>query len=1251
VLCGHDLLSHPLFDDVTESKRGSYAKLKVDASLGDASGGMLKLNFKKKLRLLAGALPLALHSAQRSRASQAPTIVIDPDTDDGGSDSSVYALRGKAAVVSYSYAHSVLGHPHAGAMDKMKLRGLIRHLDWSGDGFKADSPCIPCAEGKSRKPDRPKYADRPARGCGDKVYCDIQTITAPSVDDIKYVILFIDSYSRFACVYGLHRKSDSAKALLLYLSFCKRSGYQVRAIQTDMEAVFVGTGSRFRDACTRRGVDLSYSVPYMHHQNGIVERLISTLLRRALVSIAQAGISNAYWFYAIKHACHLYCMTASEGLKWDHPFSRWYSGQTPTGQYLHVFGCQAVANTPPEQRQNFVKPPSRRGIYLGFAGWESLSTYLIATGSKPARPKSYGQAQFFEELDSSNYLKAKENNSLLKQFLKYPDQPDLMATLPDADVDSPQPEAPTPTESGSSQEGESTADEQAEPSDPSIVQIPSLDNPSRVLQDLPDGFQLADVSDWEFGLAGDTEETRFDTHVVVNCTVILPDASRVTSWFLYKRLLEGSVPATVRQHWRTLESSIAELPAQQDEILLKAVTIVESLDDVTPDPKAVYRVCSYDPVRDVVTAVDKAGHTRRAYQSQIRVLPDRVVLAFTVTDKEGKADKYDYTAHSNRAITKFLDAHPDFGEHSYCPTTYEDACKPGVYKIWRYIAERELAQIIDEIGAASLVPSKALYGKNALSSRFVFQINYKKGRWTPSVRWTPRGFQELPHIHYTPDNIFASCPPLASIRYLVSHASITGRKVWHLDCKRAFTTTPFKDGKKIYARMPKGYSVVDPQGVSYHFELNNSIYGLKESNSDWEDRLRLCLVKLGFKNSIQAPTIFTDKDFTLLIWVDDLFVLSTSLSESHTDSQVRKFAKALVKLLGTEVDNMGILSHALGCTFTWHPRTTTIDVSKYISTKLHDFGLERVSRQYLPIAPDYDQISAADSEPLGPEQTRKYQSLVGAALWANRCVYPEITNAVHICSKAAHSPTSGHLALAHHVWGYLAEHKDVGLRYSLDHTVGLQEDLLALPGPPAYDLTRPCAFTDASFILMQPDDNRIDKRSVNFAVVMYGGAAIDWRVQRSKGVTLSAPESELHALTSACRLLAECRRRFQDLGVNLTVKMPLPCFSDSAGAIASARQPVANSGMLHVRNEVFYCREQKQQGNTIFRWISRAINCADCCTKVIKSRVTHRRLMYFMNNNSFTSRKAKKAATVSGGSQDESDDAIERIAVVFPTPE
>ena len=97
----------------------------------------------------------------------------------------------------------------------------------------------------------------------------------------------------------------------------------------------------------------------------------------------------------------------------------------------------------------------------------------------------------------------------------------------------------------------------------------SVRHPRRSQEPDPDlPGQLADVSDWEFGLAGDTEETRFDTHVVVNCTVILPDASRVTSWFLYKRLLEGSVPATVRQHWRTLESSIAELPAQQDEILL-----------------------------------------------------------------------------------------------------------------------------------------------------------------------------------------------------------------------------------------------------------------------------------------------------------------------------------------------------------------------------------------------------------------------------------------------------------------------------------------------------------------------------------------------------------------------------------------------------------------------------------------------------------------------------------------------------------
>ena len=172
-----------------------------------------------------------------------------------------------------------------------------------------------------------------------------------------------------------------------------------------------------------------------------------------------------------------------------------------------------------------------------------------------------------------------------------------------------------------------------------------------------------------------------------------------------------------------------------------------------------------------------------------------------------------------------------------------------------YVAHHEVFQMLYETKAGRFVKLKDMKMR-PITSRFVFTLKMKQGTWNRGCRWTPHGCAEIPHVHYDPDEIFASSPQLYTIRYLCAIAVSSGRKVWHMDVKRAFSTTPFKDGKVVNVKLPKGYEVFDEDGDECGVEFFNSVYGLKESNSDWEHRLRAVMEKLGYKNSVQAVTVY-----------------------------------------------------------------------------------------------------------------------------------------------------------------------------------------------------------------------------------------------------------------------------------------------------------------------------------------------------------------------------------------------------------
>jgi hypothetical protein len=142
-----------------------------------------------------------------------------------------------------------------------------------------------------------------------------------------------------------------------------------------------------------------------------------------------------------------------------------------------------------------------------------------------------------------------------------------------------------------------------------------------------------------------------------------------------------------------------------------------------------------------------------------------------------------------------------------------------------------------------------------ISSRFVYQIKRRIGNTLEAFcRWTPRGFEEQPGVHYDPDNIFAATPQTGVIRFIFNRALSRGDDTFHIDFKRAFSHSPID--KRVHVRMPKGYEVRDEDGYELVLCLDKSSEGLKQSAAMWSQHLSKHLRAAGFEQCEKEPCLW-----------------------------------------------------------------------------------------------------------------------------------------------------------------------------------------------------------------------------------------------------------------------------------------------------------------------------------------------------------------------------------------------------------
>ena len=96
-------------------------------------------------------------------------------------------------------------------------------------------------------------------------------------------------------------------------------------------------------------------------------------MEKARSMLSGAGLEQKFWAEAVATACYLVNRSPTSALVGKTPMEVW-SGKKPSIRHLHVFGCEAYAHAPKEERSklemylHWIQCWCERIQALGFCG-------------------------------------------------------------------------------------------------------------------------------------------------------------------------------------------------------------------------------------------------------------------------------------------------------------------------------------------------------------------------------------------------------------------------------------------------------------------------------------------------------------------------------------------------------------------------------------------------------------------------------------------------------------------------------------------------------------------------------------------------------------------------------------------------------------------------------------------------------------------------------------------------------------------
>ena len=1068
-------------------------------------------------------------------------------------------------------------------------------------------PCDTCSMAKIRRqpvPHHRRFSD-PASFVGHTVSTDTKSLPFPSVRGYRYVVCYVDHYSRFGLCYFIRSKREVSDTLRRYLADMRHLGITVRTIQSDRGSEFFAQeGDSLADRDRRQhlfdAVCAAQSPPVKHvlrpveMKEALAENWFREHFRAANSMLWEARLSPIFWADAVQYSQFLFNRSPNSHVG-DHitPFEI-VTGQKPRWDRFKVFGCDAFQHIPNNPFYKYPGiPRGRRLLFMGFD--DSMMGYKCFDPENRNYVNTanlYFNESFSHRVDALRHHD--QRRALLKRGAEQPLQLDDF-TDPNSDAvralyldpDTPPPPSPSVDSPAVGGAPQAAADHVAADSSPSSGGASGPLSPTSLAADavqarlsegvvlrplrlLPVGkecpFTVDDKAFLDFALKSGIPVVYYQP-----CPKSKNSRVRYLKYMLASTLREALELGATRDDLRfDYRRGYIRFP-KHESILPGHVFHAHSLADahgvshvLRDSGVALSRSPSHDASLARVYAAEPTSSPSRSWSSDFHSMleslyePEPSIVE--LLNHRESAERFAELQFRKVLLSSSVDI--DFSlppEPVSFRQVQPDVCPEAHH--WRAAMDDEMNSM-SRFQVYRRVPKSAAAGRQILGCKWVFKRKTNKfGHVTRyRARLVAQGFRQKEFDSFHPDDIHSPVVHKTSLRSLLSVAAAENLHVYTCDVTSAFLQAPLKE--KIYLKAPPGFASFTDSGEEEVLELSQAIYGLKQSSSVFYDAMSAHLVSKGFEPLLGDPCLFKrinpdgSKIFAA-VYVDD--ITFACAGDAARDAFLAEIRERFVVADGEGAP----IEYLLGMAITQDLVAGTIKMSmelpitKLCLSVLSDEELVKSESVDTPMLPT---PLRKESPRVVPKSAFDYLSVVGSLLHIANCVRCDISYAVGNLARFSAAPGPAHVRAVKRCLQYLYATRSLGITYS--RTSGTSRNVpLMFEGakhPLDTGLNRLQTFVDSDYAA---DETR---RSTMGGMVMLNGGPISWFSVLGKTVATSTCEAEVNAAVVAAKDAVHIHRLLVDLGVCDGTK-PLQIAEDNAACIAQTQ-----AGLRHIRNAKHY---------------------------------------------------------------------------------
>jgi transposase InsO family protein len=263
-------------------------------------------------------------------------------------------------------SNTVLWHQRLAHANVDSIKNMTQWCDNGCDLSGGIGVCEACVKGKMAR--QPFHTDNEIKSTRvlELVHSDVcGPMQTESLGGSKYVVSFIDDYSRYAHVYFLREKSSVFQVFKEYENIVTNAtGQTIGTLRSDGGGEYMS--HEFESYLSSHGIQHQVTTRYSPQQNGCAERFNRTICEAARSLIAQSGLPKMFWAEAVATAVYLRNRLPTRAHKVAiTPYEKW-NNRKPNLGHVRIFGCLAFAHIP-DQLRSKLDEKAETMVFVGYS--------------------------------------------------------------------------------------------------------------------------------------------------------------------------------------------------------------------------------------------------------------------------------------------------------------------------------------------------------------------------------------------------------------------------------------------------------------------------------------------------------------------------------------------------------------------------------------------------------------------------------------------------------------------------------------------------------------------------------------------------------------------------------------------------------------------------------------------------------------------------------------------------------------------